>query len=573
MKTPLPEVCPNDVSAVTSAALIIGYVVAVTIQEALRDLWAIPVGCVEVLVWIGSRLRRPLLLIFLTMLASAAWSQDRSQASLIGKEIAIPRHFQDGEEYELSILKLIKFGESLFTAKWTVQEGQGRAHVKGLANGPQLSDPAEPLVFPRNFNRISGPDSNSCAGCHNQPAIGGGGDRATEVFVLGQRFDFASFDHNDMLSTKGATDERGQFVTLQTIANERKTIGMNGSGFIEMLARQMTADLQAVRDSITSGTAQALITKGVSFGTLARRIDGSWDTSGVQGLPAPSRASADASHPPSVIIMPFHQAGAAVSLRQFTNNAFTHHHGMQTEERFGIGIDNDGGGFVNELTRADITAVTIFQAALPVPGRVTPEDEEARKAAALGEVRFSQIGCASCHIPALPLVNGGWIYSEPNPYNPAGNLQPGQAPALSVDLTSDDLPGPRLKPDRQGIVWVPAYTDLKLHDITSGPDDPNAEPLDQNQPVGSTGFFAGNTKFITRKLWGVGNSGPYMHHGKFTTMREAIEAHAGEALASRQAWQALADYDRDRIIEFLKTLQIIVPESRSLDARDNRSNN
>jgi hypothetical protein len=492
-------------------------------------------------------------------IALSVLAQDHS---LIGKEVAIPRHLQDGEEYELSIPKLIRFGESLFTAKWTIQEGQGRALVKGTAGGPQLSDPSEPLLFPRNFNRISGPDSNSCAGCHNQPFIGGGGDRATEVFVLGQRFDFASFDHNDMLSTKGATDERGQFVTLQTIANERKTIGMNGSGFIEMLARQMTADMRTIRDSMTPGTAQPLICEGVVFGTLARRIDGSWDTSGVQGLPAPSLVS-DSSHPPSLTMMPFHQAGAVISLRQFTNNAFTHHHGMQSEERFGIGIDEDGDGFVNELTRADITAVTIYQAALPVPGRVMPADPEAEKAARIGEVRFSEIGCGTCHVPNLPLTNRGWVYTEPNPYNPAGNLQPGQAPALSIDLTSDELPGPRLKPDANGIVWVPAYTDLKLHDITSGPNDPNAEPLDQNQPLGSAGFFSGNTKFITRKLWGVGNSGPYFHHGKFTTMREAILAHSGEALASRQAFDGLSAYDRDCIIEFLKTLQILPPGTHS----------
>lgn len=554
------DVCPKELNALTSALLILVFVVGVTMGELLRDLCAVPVACVEGFTWIGSRLRRPLLLILVTMLASAAWSQ----TNLIGKEVAIPRHLQDGEEYELSIPKLIQFGEKLFTAKWTIQEGQGRQRVKGLPTGPQLSDPSEPLAFPGNFNRISGPDSNSCAGCHNEPFVGGGGDRATEVFVLGQRFDFASFDHNDMLSTKGATDERGQFVTLQTIANERKTIGMNGSGFIEMLARQMTSDLRAIRDSTTPGTSRPLITKGVSFGTLARRIDGSWDASGVRGLPAPSLASTDSSHPPSLVVMPFHQAGAVISLRQFTNNALTHHHGIQAEERFGIGIDEDGDGFVNELTRADITAVTIYQAALPVPGRAIPADHEAEKAARIGEIWFQQIGCATCHIPNLPLTNRGWIYSEPNPYNPAGNLQPGQAAILSIDLTSEDLPGPRLKPDANGVVWVPAYTDLKLHDITSGPNDPNAEPLDQNQPIGSPGFFAGNTKFITRKLWGAGNSGPYMHHGKFTTMREAILAHSGEALASRQAFEGLSSYDRDCIIEFLKTLQILPSGTHNL---------
>jgi hypothetical protein len=59
-----------------------------------------------------------------------------------------------------------------------------------------------------------------------------------------------------------------------------------------------------------------------------------------------------------------------VSLRQFANNAYNHHHGIQTTERFGVGTDADGDGFVNEMTRGDVTAVTIWQATLQVPGRV-----------------------------------------------------------------------------------------------------------------------------------------------------------------------------------------------------------
>jgi hypothetical protein len=511
----------------------------------------------------GSVLR--VILVLACSSAAQGWGQD--QSSTIGREVAIPRHLRDGEEYQLTIPQLLAFGEKLFTAKWTIQEGAGRPLAKGT--GALLSDPSDPLIFPRNFNRISGPDSNSCSGCHNEPFVGGGGDRVTSVFVLGQRFDFATFDRADPRLTKGALDERGQFVTLQDIANERKTIGMNGAGFIEMLARQMTADLQAIRDSLTPGAEQVLSTKGVSFGSLGRNPDGTWDTSGVQGLPAPSLASSGLNNPPSLIVMPFHQAGAAISLRQFANNAFNQHHGIQSEERFGLGVDEDGDGFVNELTRADVTAVTLYQAALPVPGRVIPNDPEIRQAIRVGEKRFNDIGCTSCHIPKLPLVNNGWIYSEPNPYNPSGNLRPGDATSLSIDLSSDALPGPRLKPDSQGVIWVPAFTDLKLHDITTGPTDPNAEPLDQNHAPGSAAFFAGNVKFLTRKLWGTANSGPFMHHGKFTTMREAVLAHSGEALVSRRAFDALSDYEKDSLIEFLKTLQVLPPGTTSLVVDEN----
>jgi hypothetical protein len=44
-------------------------------------------------------------------------------------------------------------------------------------------------------------------------------------------------------------------------------------------------------------------------------------------------------------------------------------------------------------------------------------------------------------------------------------------------------------------------------------------------------------------------------------------AHAGEALASRQAFDALAAYDRDSIIEFLKKLKVLPPGTRRLVVR------
>src|SRR5215470_9982279 len=483
-----------------------------------------------------------------TLLSSAI------SATKLGQEVAMPVHLQDGQEFLMTPAQLAAFGKTLFTAMWTSQEGAGRPMTKGTGN--PISDPTSPLVFPRNFNRISGPDTNSCSGCHNKPDIGGGGDIVGNVFVLGQRFDFATFDALDPIPTGGGVDELGNPVFLQTIADSRKTIGMFGSGYLEMIARQMTAELRSVRDNALPGTSRALTAKSVSFGMITHNLDGTWDTSKVVGLPAPALATSG-TVPPDLIIRPYHQASNVISVRQFTNNAFNHHHGIQSEERFGIGADQDADGFVNELTRADITAATIFQITLPVPGRVIPRDPEIRHAIRNGERKFREVGCSSCHLPSLPLDKRGWIYSEPNPYNPAGNLQVGQVPTLYVDLTDATLPTPRLRPHGDGVIQVPAFTDLKLHNITSGPNDPNCEPLNMNRAAGSMGFFAGNCQFITRKLWGIANQHPFGHHGLYTTMREATLAHAGEALGSKIAFQSLSVYDQDSLIEFLKSLQIL----------------
>jgi mono/diheme cytochrome c family protein len=121
--------------------------------------------------------------------------------------------------------------------------------------------------------------------------------------------------------------------------------------------------------------------------------------------------------------------------------------------------------YIDELTTADLTAVSIYQATLAVPGRVIPNDPAIEQANLRGEALFNKIGCATCHAtlsltsnnnPGLP-GQPGWIYFEPNPYNPgtgpnAPNLQlgpanyPVSAPALAVDLTSNMLPLPRLRP-------------------------------------------------------------------------------------------------------------------------------
>lgn len=491
---------------------------------------------------------------------SNAQSRSAQQAeSSIGRELSVPVHLQDGQEFSIPLKALLSHGRLLFNANWTEQEGGGRPLTKGT--GRPLSDPSRPLRGARAFNRVSAPDANSCAGCHNTPygISGGGGDFVTNVFVLGQRFDFATFDPADTLPTRGTIDETGQPASLQTAADLRATTGIFGSGYLEMLARQMTEDLQQIRDSIRRGETKDLVAKGIRFGKLTLTKEGLWDTSRVEGLGRLSLLSTGSHNPPTLVIRPWHQASNVVSLREFTNTAFNHHHGIQSTERFGLDTDPDGDGFKNELTRADVTAVTVWQATLQVPGRVIPRDPEIERAVWLGERAFEKIGCAACHIPRLALDKNAWIYSEPNPFNIPGNLRSGETRDFKVDLSSDVLPAPRLRPDGSGTVWVEAYTDFKLHDICE-PDE--AEPLDMNQSQWSKKFKEGNRRFLTKRLWGAANEPPFFHHGLFTTLRQSVLAHSGEAREARLAFQALPPAEQDAVIEFLKTLQVLPPGTK-----------
>lgn len=373
------------------------------------------------------------------------------------------------------------------------------------------------------------------------------------------------------MPTRGSLDEMKRAATLQSVGNLRSTPGLFGAGYLEMLARQMSADLRRLRDTLEPGRSKPLVSKGVSFGTLARRVDGRWDTSRVEGLPPQSLVAGPSGGAPSLAIHPWRQSGSVVSLRDFTNETYNQHLGIQTTERFGVGTDPDGDGVSNEMTRGDVTAVVAFQATLPVPGRVIPSDPLVERVVLAGERAFTEIGCASGHIPSLPIDRKAWVFSEPGPFNPRGTLQRAGARLLQIDLTNSALPQPRLQPNAEdpNTLHVPAFTDFKLHDITDPSDRSYVEPLDINQPTGSPKYLAGNRRFLTRRLWGAANEPPYFHHGLFTTLREAVVAHSGEALAAHQAFEQLPVLDQDALLKFLDTLQVLPPGTKALVVDEN----
>jgi len=421
----------------------------------------------------------------------------------------------------LDFSTLLFRGAQLFNARFNKRDGQGRPGATGDSK-PTKREHAAP-----EFIRTSGPDSNSCAGCHNQPAVGGAGDTVANVFVLAQFLDPVT----DSVSNR--------------LSNERNTISLLGTGAVEMLAREMTAELLQTRaraEQMARATGAPvslpLVAKNISFGSITMNPDGTVDGRAIQGVD------------PDLVIKPFSFKGVVISLREFTINAMNHHHGMEAIERFGWPrtgmMDFDEDGVPEELTVGDITAATLFQAALPVPTRASFRDPKRRNATLHGERLFESIGCNSCHVPALELSSR--YYTEPNPYNRPGNLAPHHvSKPFQFDLTEQGL-GHRLEKAQGGKAIVRLYSDLKRHRICDADD-----PFFCNERLRQDGVAL--DEFLTPRLWDVASTAPYGHRGDLTTLTETIRHHSGEARPASIAFANLPANQKSDLIEFLLSLR------------------
>src|SRR5438309_12103304 len=102
----------------------------------------------------------------------------------IGDVGAIPYHLDQTniESGRVTFDQIVDHGALLFGAVFNKFDGAGRPGSTG-AGSARVPGSAPAMI------RTSAPDSNSCAGCHNQPRIGGAGDFVANVFVLAQNLD------------------------------------------------------------------------------------------------------------------------------------------------------------------------------------------------------------------------------------------------------------------------------------------------------------------------------------------------------------------------------------------------
>ena len=415
----------------------------------------------------------------------------------------------DIESGRLTLNDIRRAGLFMFSVPFNKADGFGDGPMNPLDT--RLPGGRPTLGGNGTFLRVNGLDAQSCLECHSiisnasvpaEMGVGGVGGGASHAI-----FRPTLIDVSDSLQLGQAAMD-GRFINPPFLF---------GSGGIELLAREMTADLQALKQLArqSPGVPVPLDTKGVNFGTIV--FDGeAFDTSAVEGVD------------PDLVVRPFGRKGEFATVRAFDEAALMFHMGMQPVELVGENVDADGDGVVNEVLVGELSALAIFNTTLPRP-------VEGRRSAAAraGSELFDAIGCSACHRRLLTTERSELDYQFPeDPANPSANV------FYSVDLSSAPA-GFRRTPG--GGIEVPLYSDMKRHDMGPEMAEVFGSPLD--------------AQFITARLWGVADTAPYMHDGRALTIGEAILMHGGEAQAQRDAYASLTEADQARLLEFLMTLR------------------
>ncbi len=421
----------------------------------------------------------------------------------------------------------VRRGRQVFQRKFTRAQGIGPLMGDGMGNievdlaiGAGLSD--------------------SCASCHGRP--------------------------------RGSAGFGGDVVTRP---DSRDAPHLFGLGLKEMLADEMTADLRAIRQQAVNEArngpsnkpvTKQLTTKGVNFGAIKATRHGnnvSVDTSGVDGVNTDLR------------VRPFFFQGGTISMREFLVGAFNAEMGLQSVDPdlkaaasgarvttpSGMVLDGstdaieapptdsptadpDGDGITNEVPTAIVDHMEFYLLNYFKPGI-----GEQTSITAAGRQKFTQIGCAQCHVPSLQLNVDRRVADVETVYDPVnGIFNHLFATAAGRFTATDDGSGhPTLKrASLQPFLVQNFFSDLKRHDL-----GPNFWERNYNGTL--------QKEFLTTPLWGVGSTSPYGHDGRSVNLKMVILRHGGEAQAARDAFAALSPQDEANVLVFLSSLVLFPP--------------
>ena len=400
----------------------------------------------------------------------------------------------------------------------------------GMGLGVQPPDPLPTPTQRLQIGELGGVDSSSCRSCH----FAGGPDGSGTVTQLG-------LFRGD-----------GQHLSAST---SREAPHVMGLGYITIMARQIEADFEhqiqgelSFSQNIGEPVPFTLTHEGSAFADITAYPDGTVEIDDTDHI------SED------LTIRPFGHKGRHKDLVHLIDEALQLHHGLQSTARTAVYADQaetflgegedpfdpDNDGRQSEVTPGQSALLASYLSMLPVPRIRPPDDPELAFVWARGQRLFTEVACASCHVPALRFNNHDVeievltreelsytidleeFGQEPRPINV--DFGPGEGDSIPIGTP------------------IFAFTDLRRHDMGDDLAEPQAEIL----PDG-VGEVPGRV-WQTRPLWGLADTAPYLHDGRAPTVHEAIVWHGGEGEASREAYLALDEEDRGALRLFLLSL-------------------
>ena len=306
----------------------------------------------------------------------------------------------------ITLQQLRRMGLIVFTTPFNTFDGYGDGSFDNESPSNHLGH--RPTLQGNGLSlRVNGLDAQSCNECHSfvsqstRPptlGIGGVGGIAQNAMIFPSLIDvadssddrvyYSASQYPDLaIRLDGTADFNGRFANPPFLF---------GGGGVELLAKEMTADLQqalVVARASPAGTITDLRTHGVDFGTIETLSAGQVELH-VEGIGFQDN---DGRPPEEVLVVrPFGRKGENFSMRDFDRIAMQFHFGLQPVEVVGEHVDGDGDGVVNEATIAEMSVLHVFDVTNPVPFV-----ERLDLAAQDGFGTFLATGCATCHVPVL----------------------------------------------------------------------------------------------------------------------------------------------------------------------------
>lgn len=345
-------------------------------------------------------------------------------------------------------------------------------------------------------------NATACASCHSTPVIGGGADLYRNFYLavleLGPtpafqaKFPTLPSPVMPAFGTPSSTtfsltgrrfDMPQSYFGLPVTSAQRNSIPIFGTGLFEFVSNATILSHADPDDADSDGISGRTNADGAGMGRFGVKAQSNnvefftraplMNQMGITSNPFRGTAgTASLAH------------GLAPQASSTPNSPTTDNDGVPDPE---ISADDLG----------DLIAFTRFLA--------PPQPQTFNDSATRGAAKFTEIGCAKCHIPELPSARGP----------------------------------------------VRAYTDLLIHEMGSALADnitfgtPQASAISPNHTGG---------EFRTAPLWGVSHFAPYLHDGRAETIDDAIRMHGGESQAIRDAYVALPTNIREDILVFLRHL-------------------